>query len=187
MFSSELKDFFVDDIVSQSSEIIFVLESPHTQEVKNGYPVAGKSGVDMSKVLFGLNEPFGKLLFDGKIPKMGIVNVSNYPLQNVVYGSLHVDGMEFFQRVRQNPKFRKKDCELNNFLKIMLDDFKIRLQKYKTKKIVLCGNFVVSAFEEVFKEEDFALVYKVPHPSFNNWQKQKYKKEIDGLKELIEY
>lgn len=178
------QNFFIPDL-THNSKIIFVLESPHTQEVKAGYPVAGKSGVDMSKVLFGLDESFGKLVFEGKVDGFGLLNVYNYPLQSVVYGSLHVEGMEFFNRVRQNPKLRKKDCELNHFLKAMLEDFQQRLSKHKDKKIVLCGNFVQSAFSEVFSEDEFALVYKVPHPSFNNWQKAKYKKEIDGLKEII--
>ena len=44
-------DYFVNDLIYEDTKILFVLESPHIYEVKNGYPVAGKSGKDMSKIL----------------------------------------------------------------------------------------------------------------------------------------
>ncbi len=62
MLYKKLKNYFVNDLLHVENNVIFVLESPHIQEVKNGYPVAGKSGNDMSKVLFGLDEAFGKLI-----------------------------------------------------------------------------------------------------------------------------
>ena len=82
-------DYFVNDLIDSTTEIIFVLESPHVYEVKNGYPVAGKSGKDMSKILFEdaelKKESFGKLISEKKVQKFGIINISNIPLQELAY------------------------------------------------------------------------------------------------------
>ena len=180
------KKYFVDDLLFKDTKIIFVLESPHTDEVQNGYPVAGKSGRDMSKVLFAMNEPFGELIFEQTIKNIGIVNVSNYPLQKSAYEPPFAKVLEFFDKIRQNPKLRKNsNIKINLVIKKMLDNFSNRLELHKDKKIVLCGNFAQSAFDEIFKDEDFKMVLRVPHPSFNNWRKDKYKEKIEELKRFM--
>lgn len=186
MLSEELKNYFVDDLVYDDTKIIFVLESPHTDEVQNGYPVAGKSGRDISKVLLGVSDSFGGLIYEQTIKNFGIVNISNYPLQKSAYRLPYAKVLELFDKIRQNPKFRKNDKDgINSVIKEMLDDFKSRLELHKDKKIVLCGNFAQSAFDEMFKDEDFKMVLRVPHPSFNNWKKDKYKEKIQELKRFI--
>jgi len=181
----ELKKYVVDDIINEDTKIIFVLESPHTQEVKNGYPVAGKSGVDMSMVLFSISEPFGRLVHDGELRGFGLLNVSNIPLQKSAYDNSNAKVLEFFQSIRQNPRPRKNPKSgINLVIEKMLDNFKHRLKKHKDKKIVLCGRFVEAAFDTVLREDDFAAVLRVPHPSFNNWRKTKYKEKIELLKEF---
>ena len=186
MLYENLKDYCVNDLVSEDAEVIFVLESPHTQEVKNGYPVAGKSGVDMSKILFGFNEPFGKLIYEQTIQKIAIINVCNYPLQKSAYSNSDMPELEFFQKIRQNPKLRKYDKEgINATLKPMMKDFSQRLLQYKDKKIILCGNFAQSCFENYLKKDDFANTLYVPHPSFNNWKKQRYKDAIETLQRFV--
>jgi len=176
MLYEKLKDYFVDDLLFDNTDVIFVLESPHTQEVKNGYPVAGKSGNDMSKVLFGLDESFGKLIYEQKIKHIGILNVSNYPLQHSAYK----------EEFRQNPKQRRYDKSgINPSVIKMMEDFKKRLEVHKDKKVVLCGNFAQSAFESVFNTDEFKTIFKVPHPSFNNWKKAKYQDVIAQLKNEI--
>ena len=183
-----LDDYFVDDIIYDSTKIIFVLESPHTQEVKNHYPVAGKSGIDMSLTLFNINKPFGKLLYEKEITNIGIINVSNYPLQKSAYKNQEDKVLEFFQLIRQNPKPRKSQkTGINLVIDKMLSNFKARLEKHKDKKIVLCGNFAQSAFDVVFDDDDFIDVMRVPHPSFNNWKKTKYKQKIDELKRFVKF
>jgi uracil-DNA glycosylase len=185
MLYKELKDYFVNDLIYDDTKIIFVLESPHTQEVKNGYPVAGKSGVDMSNVLFDLDEAFGKLVYEKKLNGIGIANIFNYPLQLVVYDEILNNEMNYFEKIRQNPKLRKRENPINSVINKMMSDFKSRLSPYKDKKIVLCGNFASSAFESIFSDADFKEVLHVPHPSFNNWKKAKYKDSIEKLKEFV--
>jgi hypothetical protein len=182
----DLTEYFVDDIVYDDTKVIFVLESPHTQEVKNGYPVAGKSGVDMSLVLFNILEPFGKLVYEHKIKGLGLVNVSNYPLQKSAYHKPEAKVLEFFETIRQNPKPRKyAKGGINMVIEKMLHSFQERLGKHKDKKVVLCGRFAQNAFDVVFKDGEFLDVLRVPHPSFNNWRKVRYAQDIEKLKRFI--
>ncbi len=186
MLYESLKDYFVDDLVYKDSKVVFVLESPHTQEVKNGYPVAGKSGNDMSKILFGLDESFGKLIYEQRIKNINIVNVSNYPLQKSAYKNPDMPELKQFEKIRQNPKLRKYDKDgINAVVKPMMDDFSKRVSKHKDKKIVLCGNFAQTAFDSVLDAVEFKEILRVPHPSFNNWKKEKYKDVIEELKRFV--
>ena len=58
------KNYEVPEVISSKTKLIFILESPHIAEVKNGVPVAGPSGATMSKKLFGPDyaKPLGLLL-----------------------------------------------------------------------------------------------------------------------------
>jgi len=192
-------DYFVNDLIYDDTKVLFVLESPHVYEVKNGYPVAGKSGKDMSKILMEDSElkklSFGQLIYDRKIPNFGILNVSNIPLQELAY-NLQTDNGSFallptqlifkdFILFRQNPSKRKKDCRVNKMIDIFAQDFKKRLALHKDKKIVLCGGFVQKIFHDNFDSKDFKNLIEVPHPSFNNWSKVKYKEKVQELLEFI--
>ena len=193
------KDYFVNDLLYDNTKVIFVLESPHVYEVKNGYPVAGKSGKDMSKILMkdeALKKlSFGQLIFEKRISNFGILNVSNIPLQELAY-NLKTDNGSFsalptqlifkdFILFRQNPSKRKKDCRVNKMIDIFGDDFKKRLEQHKDKKIVLCGGFVQKIFHDNFSIDEFENLIEVPHPSFNNWSKVKYKEKIEELLEFV--
>ena len=186
--NNNFKDYFVDDLVYDDTKIIFVLESPHKDEVKNTYPVAGKSGKDISKVLFedeNLKKfSFGELIFSRKISGFGIVNISNIPLQESAYNGIDFDFREF-ELFRQNPSLRKKSCHLNTTIKMFQDDFKKRLQKHKDKKLILCGAFAQKIFYDTFKSDEFIDTIDVPHPSFNNWSKTKYAEKVKQLLEFI--
>ena len=190
------KEYFVNDLLYNDTEIIFVLESPHVYEVKNGYPVAGKSGKDMSKVLVNdenlKKESFGKLIYEQKIKNLGIINISNIPLQELAYSTEDINFQKLttqlifkdFVLFRQNPSMRKKECRVNKLIGIFQEDFVKRLSLYKDKKIVLCGGFVHKIFNDTFSHDDFKATIEVPHPSFNNWSKVKYKEKIEELLEF---
>ncbi|MCD6172732.1 MAG: hypothetical protein J7J96_02950 [Sulfurimonas sp.] len=186
--NNNFSDYFVDDLLDEKTKVIFVLESPHTQEVKNGYPVAGKSGKDMSKILFEdenlKKESFGKLIYEKQISGFGILNVSNIPLQKSAYNIGENEIFRDFELIRQNPSLRKKECSLNNIIRVFQTDFKNRLELHRDKKIVLCGAFVQKVFKDTFPHTKFKDIIEVPHPSFNNWSKQKY---ADKIKKLLEF
>lgn len=79
------------------STYILLAESPHVCEVRHGYPMAGDTGREVSRILgeqFGLKEPqelpaLGTLLetcLPGQVWKrFGIMNVCRLPLQKTAY------------------------------------------------------------------------------------------------------
>lgn len=191
------EEYYVNDLIYDDTKILFVLESPHVYEVKNGYPVAGKSGKDMSKVLIEDEDlkklSFGQLIYEQKIKNFGIINISNIPLQELAYSQENKNFSALptqlifkdFVLFRQNPSLRKKDARVNRLIKLFQDDFKKRIEPHKDKKIVLCGAFVHKIFNDLFSHDEFRATIEIPHPSFNNWQKEKYKEKIEELVEFI--
>ena len=77
--------------------VILLLESPNTIEVSRGYPLAGRSGADVTSVLgpiAGIPEspddrPFGAVLqaatLDDRMKGFGVINVSQLPMQSAAY------------------------------------------------------------------------------------------------------
>jgi len=186
MLYPKLKDYFVEDLIYDETEALFVLESPHNEEVKQGYPVAGKSGKDMSKVLFGDTEPLGKLISERKVKSLGIINVCNYPLQISAYEDETLESdMLLFEKIRQNPKLRKKQTPINAVVSKVMDNFKTRLAPHKDKKIILCGKFAEASFDSLFNELSFKELLRVPHPSFNQWLRASNKDIISKMLKAI--
>jgi hypothetical protein len=125
-------------------------------------------------------------VYEKRLSGLGLLNISNLPLQKSAYQNPHAKVLEFFETIRQNPKPRKNPkSDINLVIEKMLGNFKSRLQKYKDKKVVLCGNFAQNAFDVVFSDDEFEGVLRVPHPSFNNWRKAKYQEKIEQLKRFI--
>ncbi|MDX2319266.1 MAG: hypothetical protein QNK26_01580 [Moritella sp.] len=89
---SYLAQFKVDDLICENSKFTFILESPHHQEVNDGFPAAGETGKWMSKVMFGIETPLGKLVLDksNHIPKVSLINCSRLPLQSSCYNPLEL-------------------------------------------------------------------------------------------------
>jgi len=185
--------YIVEDITKPfNPKIIFILESPHNDEVKNGYPVAGRSGVDMAEFMRIGNE--GKSL--GEIAKsdtsfgINIINVCKVPLQPT--SGLEIEYKEIVDKldgiIRTGYKsFGKhnKNKDFNDIEEIILRDFKDRYEKINSNNstlIVICGEFSKTYFDALKKENKLkGKVIYVPHPSRNKW-----KINIEGLLKLSE-
>lgn len=78
------KHISVDNIINEKSKIALILESPHKNEICEGYPLAGLAGKEISKYLIEeSNLPFGEEVKKGSlIDKVSILNVSKFPLQS---------------------------------------------------------------------------------------------------------
>jgi len=64
-------------------QILFILESPHIDETKLGYPAAGRTGKNMSRNIIGNdNISFGKILYEKNenASAYGIFNSCQFPL-----------------------------------------------------------------------------------------------------------
>ncbi|MES2588831.1 MAG: hypothetical protein V4622_07620 [Bacteroidota bacterium] len=73
------------DLIPYPDEVktIFILESPHSDELENKYPVAGQTGKNMSRNILDDDQiPFGKLLMerDSRIKNYGVFNTCHFPL-----------------------------------------------------------------------------------------------------------
>ena len=90
-----LDKYRVDDLKAsdESNQIIFVLESPHTEEFVHGHPVAGQAGKRLASLLgevglISTNEsqfPLGCQIKSGKIVNIAVMNVSQIPLDRNFY------------------------------------------------------------------------------------------------------
>jgi len=201
-----LKKYRIGDVLHEESVILFILESPHTQEMKYGYPVAGSSGLDMTRFIYDRdsNDAFGKIVSQpGKyetkyddLKKFGILNVSPAPMQ--VGGlkaydltSSEQDIVEILEKLRVNYKTKKhNNQDWNQVKKTVLNDFKERLvstlKEYpRIKYIVPCGKLAETYLNLISDEEIIAgkrIISSIPHPSFNQWSRYD---TMDKLREIL--
>jgi len=204
---NELKGMYkVKHLIKENTEKIFVLESPHIDELINGAPVSGLSGKAMSKVIYNgeKTEALGIILkreFEANVEdsgKNGVMNICPIPMQRAAYLNEEVTKLygkfnaekysEFFdilEKLRTGTRLTYRDEKRNELQAIILEDFKAELDKFKDRNITVipCGKtaetFVEAANIENAKWE---LLKGVPHPSFGNWSKKKYSDKISDLK-----
>lgn len=174
----------------ENIKILFILESPHKEEVKAKKPLMGISGENVNIFFDRKKTPFGKetkFLDDNHI---GLANVSNIPLQIIGENKDATEKIELeLKKLREN---KKTNETLSKF-------FCSKIKKYKhVTTFVLCGLFVERYFDEyVFKQNNKSNILKkiykgeveilkVPHPSYGHWQFiDKHKNNLERLKEIF--
>ncbi len=170
------KSLKVNDIIPNSTKILFICESPHTEEVKCGYPLAGVSGKNMGKFfeLEGGNS-FGKYVFDNQeieTFKYGIMNVSEVPLQKIKDGDVNNEEQTFFEylNIIRKGKFKtvhgdgKKETDkdqytTNDIKGEIKEKFEKRLEEtleseIQITHIICCGNFAKDYFTNTINQLD---------------------------------
>lgn len=189
----ENKNYLVEDIIKEESEYIFILESPHNTEIKENYPVAGKSGKSMAKFMgISYDISFGKFVKSSK-SKISIMNVSKVPLDlgNITIKEPKYDDLvDSLLLIRTGyESFNKHmNSEINNIENVILKDFKKRIDKFiknnTQSKLVICGKFAQIFFENATgKDRKDENVFYVPHPSRNNWQNNDT--DLNKLKDIF--
>lgn len=197
MFEQLSKQYYVNNVNVDRATFIFILESPHVQEVKFQVPVAGPSGKMMTKFLFNkqLELPLGRLMselmngnvHDPKLMNIGLLNVCNIPMQAGAYQPTDQEkyreliGILEELRVKYQVK-SYKNHELNDVRNMLLTMFKAQLEKLQHKKcfIIPCGKFASTYFEKAgIVGAEWNVVEGVPHPSRNQWYF-----EYEGLRAL---
>lgn len=204
-------DYIVEDLKLDGDELeyLFVLESPHNDEIRNKYPVAGDSGKDMVAYLFdneACNQALGEVVQKGEkewSKKIGIINVSQVPLQEVdeilkdekYPKDKQLDEMfNILNRIRIAKtgfgNFKGiSGAVANKYEMIIHQKFVERLNRVNNKKkinIILCGRFAQKHYIQYVDIESkkpnfipFKENYDVPHPARHNWKGQ-----FDKLQEL---
>ena len=121
-YKGDVKEFLYKD-----SKYIFIVESPHKEELKNQYVVAGSSGKSISNVLGFGDEALGTLLDKKEISNISVLNVSRVPLQKIdEFAIEYSDSIEDLNVVRDNPKAvtNRENENINEFECLVLKDFK---------------------------------------------------------------
>jgi hypothetical protein len=201
------RDYAVADVIHPATKMVFVLESPHAQELKHSTPAAGASGATMSKHLLGeafRRQPLGILLKEKPrvypnpltLESLGILNVSPIPLQSSAYPDAGVQKtfgkwFEILNYIRTN-NGRKwyQDERLNQIQSVLIQSFRLRLQSLQDRSIILvpCGKFAQKfvGLADVHGDR-WQVINDVPHPSYNSWDRQRYQPIIQRLQEAFAY
>ena len=195
---SQVQDYLakynVSDVINADMDYLFILESPHKDEIKNNYPVAGNSGIEMTKFIYSqdCDDAFGKLVsqvehyqaeYDG-LNKFGIMNISPAPMQGsalqdyklsaVEEQVLHILGklrVNYQARTHRNPDWNKtKEVVINNF-RTRLEE---TLSNYNPDYIIPCGKLAQEYIDLANPIDDLSIqpkiIHKIPHPSRNQWR-----------------
>ncbi|MFG6495231.1 hypothetical protein P8610_07730 [Fictibacillus sp. UD] len=196
-FFTDAKSLYsVQDITTKETEIIFILESPHKEEIKAGVPLAGLSGRSMAKELFLEEEilPMGIFLKQAILNKKktiyGIVNVCPFPLQQTafpdsVFVDKYKDEIQIAEAIRISSAKLYKDENKAAFDKLLVENFEYRLSSLIKENtiIVPCGRFAEKYVNKLSIKEDLTILCGVPHPSYNSWSRERYRGVIHELRE----
>lgn len=185
------EDYRVQDVVKEHHQYIFLLESPHTDELKFGTPVSGASGRDMTKTIFEgeYTDPLGKLIRSlerGEIhhpllKQMGLMNVCQIPMQKAAYSLEHQDSHEAFMNILEGLRINYKakshqENEWNEVRSIIQQRLDERLKLLVNHKctIIPCGKFAQTYLERsTIRGKHWTIEKDIPHPSRNQWSNTK--------------
>lgn len=206
VFNELARDFLVPDLMTAESRVLFLLESPHVQEVKHGAPVSGSSGATMSKHLYGepyAKYPLGLLLKQNRdrqlnrpsLSKVGLLNVCNIPLQGAAYGNRAVrERYGAFFRVlegvrTENNRWDYPDPEWNAAQEIIADSLRRKLHKLVEREAVIipCGRFAQKFFRLAgVQSQQWHVIDNVPHPSYDSWSRPQYAQVIQRVRQAFQ-
>ena len=183
-------------------KVVLLLESPHTDEVQAGRPLAGDSGKSVTKEL-GENVPamrgvagaVGDLVANGdrRVSWLGIMNASRLPLQASAYpanGADHrvdIPAWSEFAKCLPYVRGKRSVTERNEAALLMeraiVEDLQERLDGIPVENdllLVCCGKFAQSIFERTRVRDTIRIAY-APHPSNSQWQQERYANGMRGV------
>ena len=190
--SRRLTHFLVEDrFGSDDVKVILLCESPHTSEVCKGYPLAGDSGKDVTRVLsrwmpehYGFNQEsipsIGELVAEQNpcVSWLGVMNVSELPFQDGAYccradcrscsqWGVYISSMQY---LRKKPGVKCPNDDRRRALRCaIVKDLRTRLQALATHLgerrsdilLVCCGDVAKQYYSQ--SEENG---YRYPWPAF---------------------
>ncbi|MCL6517848.1 uracil-DNA glycosylase family protein [Alicyclobacillus sp.] len=203
---SELSvSYEVPDILLPSSDLIFILESPHVQELRFGAPVSGPSGATMTKHLFGeryARHALGRLVKknadEGKnrprLNRIGLMNVCNVPMQMSAYPDPEVRQtyriwLEALMHIRSNNQRDVYPNALHNEVQsVLVDHLRAKLLALRDRPltVVPCGRFAQKFFRlAAVRSERWRVIDGVPHPSYNSWDRPQYRNVVEQVRQAL--
>ncbi|MFZ2511879.1 MAG: hypothetical protein WAW85_12435 [Gordonia sp. (in: high G+C Gram-positive bacteria)] len=169
------------------TELIFIFESPHVEELKARVPVVGASGRDALRFLQRDRTQEGRLGFfvqqqhSAGNGRVAIMNVCNVALQAAAFGDggapdLGCEGWALIERVRKSSarsisSMRSGDAKA--VAEVIVKGLRDRLEALAAgndRRVVAAGAFaqgMVAALPDGLIDDPL----RVPHPSFNQWNR----------------
>ncbi|MFD1675182.1 hypothetical protein [Alicyclobacillus fodiniaquatilis] len=206
IIDSLAKNYEVQDIILPTSTCIFLLESPHRQEVRYKAPVAGSSGATMSKHIFGSEYakfPLGLMVKKNALEKtnrprlngIGLLNVCNVPLQRSAYEHPALterlrdwfDAMEYVRTNNQKDTFADaRQQEVQTLLVQQLKD-KLQMFSHRSMTLIPCGRFAQKFLRLTgLSDPLWQVIDDVPHPSYNSWDRAGYQPQVQAVCKAVE-
>lgn len=204
LYQSLKETYTVEHLISEHKKYLFVLESPHIDELVQGAPVSGLSGKAMSRVLLpGADKTaIGIQLKEKPEHSIGILNICTIPMQRTAYmhekvttsyGGFDIekyaDFFDILEKLRTETKTSYKAAERNDLQEMILHDFVHTLHSLENQDILLipCGKTAEMFMKAANLDTDvWRILTGVPHPSFGNWHKSRYAEKIKEVKNAIE-
>jgi len=188
--------YTVNDLISKETKYLFILESPHRDELIHGIPVAGASGRMMSKIMFQIEEPLGMMVCTpvarkhaSTLETISIMNVSPIPLQSSAYLAFdknkHQKLISILEKVRINLSQQYRNSEWTVIRNLISHDFISRLLTLESKNLIVipCGQFAQFHYlraKTSIDHKKWGEILGIPHPSRNQWYH-----DIKPLQQLI--
>ena len=185
-----------------SVKVVFLMESPHTDEKEKGFPLAGKSGKNVTKDLIKLicsgvkgKDPIGELVEESKVCWLSIMNVCLLPLQKTPYENNEKvsDTVRTLLCALKEIKYEMERggdlCPISkDVYEVIINDLACRIVQTKCQcpnelLLVPFGEFARRSLAEVKRrigQDSMGLHFSeetVPHPTplYGHWKK--YKKD----------
>ncbi|MGM0369971.1 MAG: uracil-DNA glycosylase family protein [Bacillota bacterium] len=206
---SQVQDYLakynVSDVINADMDYLFILESPHKAEIKNDYPVAGNSGIEMTKFIYSqdCDDAFGKLVSQVKhyqadyegLNKFGIMNVSSAPMQESALQDYKLSAVEeqvlhILEKLRVNYQAKThRNSDWNKTKEVVVNNFRTRLEEVLSNcnpdYIIPCGKLAQEYIDLVDLENELSMqqkiIYKIPHPSRNQWRHYDAMDELEDV------
>ena len=207
IFGRRLARFVESSVVPDLSEgdwggvkVVLLLESPHTDEVRAGRPLAGNSGASVTRdlgenvpAMHGVAGAVGDLVANGdrRVSWLGIMNASRLPLQASAYpanGADHrvdIPAWSEFAKCLPYVRGKRSVTERNEAALLMeraiVEDLQERLDGIPAGNgllLVCCGEFAQRIFERTRVRDTIRIAY-APHPARNQWTT--YANEMRGV------
>ena len=192
----QLRSYRIDDILPLDMQrgVVFLLESPHIDEVCLKYPLAGRSGKDVACKLDPLGIPaayygdsFGCILkgnLRSQIPVLsgiGVMNVNRLPMQAKAYSHdicQPFDAMLKSFKILRDPKAidRNNRGSTKEIKQLLIDDLASRIgDTHPETCFVPCGKVAEAFFHKasVSVRRPYTCL-QVPHPSHGQWKRRRY-------------
>ena len=168
------RNAIVRNVFVEDAKVVFVLESPHVDEVAHGYPLAGHAGREMSRCIFGRYDvPFGLIARERDLASLlglelkkpySVMNISQQPLQADAYikNELQLPA-NIGLRIRLRESLARsatlmtkhRDETLNQIKKQMYAQFRSECSKLEADTVVVaCGNVARAFCEPLLLESE---------------------------------